>query len=725
MNILQLRIYGLNPIDFAIVTASLVGTIVLGWYVSRHASKKASDFLVGGRKLGWLLQFFLNFGNMADSNGAPTVSAEVYREGVGGSWINFQLLFTTPFYWFFPVWFRRSRQVTFPDLFIDRFNDRRLATYYAVLAGITVFGIIVMGNVISYKVAAAMLIKPTTEWTAQETASVDMFHEYEALKLKRGTPAWTEADSSRYETLDSLSKHGELNSYISYLTPVAFYTGYALIVGTYIVLGGLKAAAIIDAFQGILIIVLSFMMIPMGLHAVGGFAALHDKVDASKFLLFGTAAGTQYAWYSILAIIFTSTISTIAGVNMGPAAASAKDENSLRIGTVVGAFGKRIVTIAWLFCGLLALALFPNGNGLADTQNTWGAMAHVLLMPGLLGLMISGMILGHMPAVGVAAVNLAALITRNVYAMIFRNRSDEHYLVVSKISIPLVLALSIPSSLLLTDFIAILSFLITFGAFMGTVGFLLYFWRRLTPQAIAIGMTVWLILMSVVPWILPESTAFSRAPGLLLVGQAQTVQVAAAANNDDVAAGLAAKVGDVIRKNEAMPAPPLFFDSIARAKADDPQSPLEGQGRFNVECYLVSLLGIPVSQFNAAQIYTCRWLFDGLLPAIMLIVISYLPLGRIGRTPEQWLAAQRQQKELDDRFFVKMKTTVNSDWEADKRELEKRYAEPDSLNHLKLFPGSSWEFTKWSMSDALGFATCWVIAFAILGLLGVVVTIGA
>lgn len=718
-------IYGLNPIDFAIVVASLIGTIVLGWKVSHGASKKASDFLVGGRKLGWLLQFFLNFGNMADSNGAPTVSAEVYREGVGGSWINFQLLFSTPFYWFFPVWFRRSRQVTFADLFIDRFNDRKLASVYAILGGITIFGIIVMGNVISYKVASAMILKPPAEWTVQERQSVDEFHEYETLKLKRGSPSWSDDDNRRYETLDALSKHGELNSYISYLKPVPFYIGYSLVVGSYIVLGGLKAAAIIDAFQGILIIILSFMMIPMGLHAVGGFAGLHEKVDASKFQLFGSEAGNQYAWYSILAIIFTSTVATIAGVNMGPAAASAKSEHALRMGTVMGGFGKRIVTIAWLFCGLLALAIFPHGNGLSDTQNTWGAMAQTLLMPGLMGLMISGMILGHMPGVGVASVALSALLTRNIYAMVFRNRSDEHYLVVSKICIPLVLALSIPASMVLTDFIAILSFLITFGAFMGTAGFMLYFWRKLTPQAIMVGMIIWLMLMSFVPWVLPEWSAFRRCPSLLQVGQAQTVQVSVPASADDVAAGLAEKAGQIVHKSEVLPPPALFFDSIARSSSSDPHSPLEGVGRFNVESYILSLLGLPERNFNAADLYTCRWLFDGLFPAFMLVIMSYLPLGRLVRTRGQWLAAQGEQDVRDDRFFVKMKTKVIPDWDEDKRELEIRYTEPHSLDHLKLFPKSNWEFTKWTWDESLGFAVCWIIAFVILGLLWAVVSIGA
>ena len=474
-----------------------------------------------------------------------------------------------------------------------------------------------------------------------------------------------------------------------------------------------------------LIIILSFMMIPMGLHVVGGLAGLHDKVDAAKFQLFGSEAGNQYAWYSVMAIIFTSTVAAIAGVNMGPAAASAKNEHALRMGTVMGGFAKRIVTIAWLFCGLLALAIFPHGNGLSDTQNTWGAMAKTLLMPGLMGLMISGMILGHMPAVGVASVNLSALFTRNIYAMLAPGRADEHYLKISKLCIPLVLLLSIPASLILTDFIAILSFLITFGAFMGTVGFLLYFWRKLTPQAIMIGMIVWLLLMSVVPWVLPASTAFSRVPRLLEVGRAQSVQVSVAASASDVATGLARKVGETMRKNEVLPAPALFFDSISRSIPNEPDSPMEGHGRFNVECFILSLLGFPVRGFDAADLYTCRWLFDGLFPALMLVTLSYLPLGRLAGTRAEWLAERSNQRARDDRFFVKMKSKVNSDWEADKRELEARYSEPASLDHLKLFPGSSWEFTKWTWDESTGFAVCWAVAFAILGLLWAVVNVRA
>jgi hypothetical protein len=109
----------------------------------------------------------------------------------------------------------------------------------------------------------------------------------------------------------------------------------------------------------------------------------------------------------------------------------------------------------------------------------------------------------------------------------------------------------------------------------------------------------------------------------------------------------------------------------------------------------------------------------------MLGILSLLPLGRIGRSYEEWLAYRKAQEERDDRFFVKMKTKVIADWDSDQRQLEHYYQSPQVLDHLKLFPNSSWEFTKWTWDESLGFAVCWIICFAILGLLWVVVSIGS
>jgi SSS family solute:Na+ symporter len=85
---------------------------------------------------------------------------------------------------------------------------------------------------------------------------------------------------------------------------------------------------------------------------------------------------------------------------------------------------------------------------------------------------------------------------------------------------------------------------------------------------------------------------------------------------------------------------------------------------------------------------------------------------------------KRDDKAMLDRFFVKMKTTVKKVREADKREMELSYANPDRFNHLKLFPNSDWELTKWNKTDIIGFLISIVIAFGIVGLVFLIVEIG-
>ena len=70
-------VLGLHPLDVAVIVMSFFAVIAVGVWVSRGVKHK-TDFFVGGRKLGSVLQFFLNFGTMTDSNGAPIVVTGVY-----------------------------------------------------------------------------------------------------------------------------------------------------------------------------------------------------------------------------------------------------------------------------------------------------------------------------------------------------------------------------------------------------------------------------------------------------------------------------------------------------------------------------------------------------------------------------------------------------------------------------------------------------------------------
>ena len=183
-----------------------------------------------------------------------------------------------------------------------------------------------------------------------------------------------------------------------------------------------------------------------------------------------------------------------------------------------------------------------------------------------------------------------------------------------------------------------------------------------------------------------------------------------------MAKGLAAKVGDAIPKPLTIPPVAIFFEAVARSAPEDSTSPLEGMGRFQMEAYLLHLLGFPVQDFNKADLLATRWLVDGLLPFIMLISLSYLLPGR-RRTEEE----QRQV----DGFFAKLKTPVAPTPEEDDREVALSYENPHRFDHEKFFPRSTWELTKWNETDWLGFLGCWGVVGLIVGFLWLVVHAGA
>ena len=107
------------------------------------------------------------------------VSREIYRQGIGGMWIQFLVLFLTPFYWFTTFFFRRSRLTTIGDFFTERFNSKALGAAYAVF----ILLLSLLGGGVGYMVAAktmmAMTPKVESEYSPAEKESVYEFREYQ------------------------------------------------------------------------------------------------------------------------------------------------------------------------------------------------------------------------------------------------------------------------------------------------------------------------------------------------------------------------------------------------------------------------------------------------------------------------------------------------------------------------------------------------------------------
>lgn len=701
-----MTIFGLHVLDFAIVLVFILIVLGLGWRASRK-TKTTEDFYIAGRRLGKFYQFFLNLGTSTNADQAIIVSREVYRQGIGGMWIQYLVLFLTPFYWFTTAFFRRVRLVTIGDFFTERFKSRFLGAAFAVFALFMAF----LGTGVGYMVAAktmmALTPKPVEKHTVQEKQSVDLFHEYQALRAKAEKTELVPVEEARLTELGERQKKGELKAFISYTDSVTIYLVYTVIVAVYTMMGGFLAAAITDVIQGFLLTTFSLMLIPVALARVGGFAGLHASVPDFMFRLFGSAATSEYAWYTILAMALANLVSIIAVASGMQTAGSAKNEMTARVGMIGGMFFKRFIMIFWALTGLLAIALYSGR--LHDPDLIWGHMTMDLLFPGAIGLMMAGILSAKMSSLAGSSVAYSALFIRNLYQPFVKPKSDRHLINVGRIAIGVTLLGGVGVALFIGNLLDLFKYFISLPAIFGAAIWLGFLWRRVTKAAVIAQVFICFTIYALVPNVFQSLEWARTREGFLRETRAQTVTITTQAVREDVEAGRAAKVGEVIRKERTNPPEGIFYEKVARRDATDPASPRIGIGRFHAELWVLSWFGVDFSGFSKAQLSAVRFGFDALFPFLLLFLLS---------------AVTRPVPKADlDRFFARVHTPVQPTPEEEEQALRHAVEHYEEVEKRKLRPGSNWEIMKPKMIDVIGFGGCWLLVGVIILLLWLMVNI--
>ncbi len=694
-----MRIFGLSGLDLGIVLLYLVLMLGLGRVASRR-SRNLGDFYVAGRRLGKFYQFFLNLGSSTHADQAVAVTREVYRQGIGGMWIQFLVLFLTPFYWFTTAFFRRCRMLTIGDYFTERFRSQFLGAGFALFTLFMAFLGGGVGFLVAGKTFAAMTPKPESRYSAAEQRSVALFQEYQALRQKADA-GLTATERARADELGERAKRGELKSFVSYVDPLVIYVIYAVIVGIYIIQGGFFAAALTDVVQGLLIIAFSVLLVPLALGKLGGFAGLHAAVPDHMFRLFGSAALSEYGWHTILAMSLANLVSIIASAPMMQTAGSARNEMTARVGMLGGMFFKRFLMIFWGLAGLLAVGLY--GGGVHDPDLIWGVMSHDLLVPGLLGLMLAGILAASMSSLNANSVTYSALFIRNLYQPFVGRKSEAHYLAVGKVVIAVTILGSLGSAVFFGNILDLFKYFIAFPAVFGASIWLGFLWRRLSKTAVIIQVFVCILIYAVIPNVFQASTWARHNPAFLAETRPRVVSLEAEARTEDVEAGRAARVGQRISRTHRLEPVGIFFERVARQDPSNPGSPKVGFGRFEAEVWVLSLAGVDFSSFTKAQLVTTRFLFDALFPFLLLFLISLVtrPVPRADL----------------DRFFSLIHTPVQATPEADARAVAESRADPGRFEKHKLRPGSAWEIMKPARIDLIGFFGSWLVVGLILFLL--------
>ncbi len=698
-------IFGLHFLDIVLIIVYIGVILWLGRWAGRR-TKDTGDFFLAGRKLGKTYQFFLNFGNSTNADQAVAVSREIYRQGIGGMWIQYLVLFLTPFYWFSTFFFRRVRLTTIGDYFTERFKSKNLGGSYAVF----ILLLSILGGGVGYMVAAktmmAMTPKPLEKLSVEERLSIEQFHEYRLLsdKIEQGL---SPEEKIRYELLNEKNKHGDLRSFVSYTNPVFFYFIYAVIVSIYTMLGGFRAAAITDAIQGVLIITFSLILIPIGLHKIGGFSGLHASVPDYMFELFGSVSVSEYAWYTILGMVLANLVSIIAVAPGMATAGSAKNEMTARFGMICGMFFKRFIMIFWALAGLLAIGLYMGA--IHDPDLIWGYMTKDLLFPGGVGLMLIGILAANMSTLDAGAVSYSALFIKNLYEPFRPGKSEKHYLNVGRVAIAVTLFGGIGVALFIDNLLELFKYIISIPAIFGASIWLGFIWRRLTKTAVFVQVIICLIIYAVIPNLFTSLDWAKNNQKFLVQTRPQTITITTGALREDVENGLAEHIGQSIEKLHIIEPTGIFFEHVARVDPSDPMSPKIGIGRFQAEIWVLSWFGIDFSGFKKSQLVATRFFFDAIFPFILLFLISFV--------------TKPVEKTHLDGFFAKMHTPVQKTDEEEEKALAESYKNPGKFSKDKLFPRSNWEIMKPGKWDYIGFGGSWILVGVIIFLLWVMTSI--
>jgi len=422
---------GLSAWDWLALGAYLVTIVVIGVWTARRI-KDTADFFMGGRGFGKVSMIFYSFGAGTSGNDAVGVAAKTYTNGLSGIWYAWLWLFATPFYWLIAPAFRRMRAITTGDYFEYRYGPLTAALY--TLVGVMQLSV----NIGVILLASSKFIEAISDGAIGQTPAI--------------------------------------------IITTVLFVGYGMA-------GGLAAAIVTDLLQGILTIILSFMILPVALKMVGGFTGLHDKItDEHMFSLVapGEINGFHIAMFGLNALIGIVTQPHIMSV-----CAAGRTEMDGRVGFSCGNLLKRVCTVAWMLTGLCGVALYMNADADIHPDLIYGTMARELLptiLPGLVGVFLAALLASVMSSCDAAMVSSSGLFTQNFYRRyIKRGASENHYVTVGRIAALVIVVVSIAFAFTASDVPTGLETFWKIQAMMGAAFWVGLYWRRATPQGAWVG----------------------------------------------------------------------------------------------------------------------------------------------------------------------------------------------------------------------------------------------
>ena len=365
-------------LDWLIVSVYLA---VLGGVgiVATLRVKNTGQYFLGERRFGKLLMVAQSFGVSTHAEMPVSLAGAVYGMGISAIWYQWKNLFAMPFYWLMAPLFRRFRRTTAAEVMEDRYGVSMgvLFVVYAFL-----FFIIALGSV-----------------------------------LKGGAKILSEVMAGRLSVNEAVM-------------------GLAVVFVLYSFTGGLVASTWSNSIQGLLVIVLSVMLIPLGWNLVGGIGGMKQTLP---HYFFSMSTPQEIGPWFIAMLTLNGLIGVMAQPHMIAAVGTGKDEYTCRVGFLHGMVIKRLCTIGWAIVGLMVAAMVARAlfgtKALADPEEAFGFACRHLLTTGFRGLLFASVMGATLACSSALMVDSGALFTQGFYRPRLAPReSDRHYLWVGRLS---------------------------------------------------------------------------------------------------------------------------------------------------------------------------------------------------------------------------------------------------------------------------------------------------
>jgi solute:Na+ symporter, SSS family len=367
----------------------------------------------------------------------------------------------------------------------------------------------------------------------------------------------------------------------------------AIVVLSYITLGGLSAAIYNEVLQFFVIVAALLPLTLIGLHRAGGISGLVDKVTHAG------NKGDLASWPATNLTGFHSPFWSVIGVVLGlgfvlsfgywttnfvevQRAMATHSISAARATPIIGSFPKMFVPFIVIVPGIIATVLVPEvakakaaGDKNFDYNNSILYLVRDVLPNGLLGVALAGLLAAFMAGM---AANISAFNTVFSYDLwqqyVKKDRPDEYYLRVGRWATVGATVIAIGTALIASNYTNLMVYLQTLFGFFNAPLFATFilgmFWKRMTPTAGWAGLVSGTLAAVLVAVLSKDALGALSVGAVPLGGQGASFVAAGAAFVVDVVVSVV--VSQVTAQKPVKELAGLVYSETPKEQRTDPEA---------------------------------------------------------------------------------------------------------------------------------------------------------